>query len=73
MAKDDQAAFERFSADMGQTYAQNRQDIWALWECGTKPATFVEIGAGDGIHHSNTYLLESRFGWTGAVAEPQPR
>jgi FkbM family methyltransferase len=31
---------------------------------------FVEIGAGDGITGSNTYLLQNNFGWNGILVEP---
>jgi FkbM family methyltransferase len=34
---------------------------------------FVEFGAGDGVHFSNTYWLEMDRGWTGLLIEPDPR
>ena len=33
---------------------------------------FIEIGASDGIKLSNTYLLESQYGWKGICVEPIP-
>lgn len=56
-----------------KSHAQLRQDLWVLAETGGKRGGFfVEIGAFDGIEHSNTYLLEKEFGWTGILAEPNP-
>lgn len=34
---------------------------------------FIEIGASDGIHFSNTYLLETQYNWKGICCEPIPR
>jgi FkbM family methyltransferase len=34
---------------------------------------FVELGANDGLRHSNTYKLQRNFGWTGLLIEPSPR
>ena len=31
---------------------------------------FVEIGVGDGIHYSNTFMLERDLNWKGILAEP---
>jgi FkbM family methyltransferase len=54
-----------------QSTAQSRQDIFVLAQLAFKrEGFFVEFGATNGIDHSNTYLLEKDFGWTGILAEP---
>lgn len=54
-----------------ETKSQLGQDIFVLLEKDFKrDGFFVEFGATDGIGHSNTYLLEKRFGWRGILAEP---
>jgi len=54
--------------------AQLGQDVFALAMSGFKTGgTFIEVGAYDGIHMSNTYLLEASYGWNGALVEPNPR
>ena len=51
--------------------AQSRQDMFVLSQLNFKRGGFfVEFGATNGIDHSNTYLLEKEFGWTGILAEP---
>ena len=39
---------------------------------GLTGGTFVEIGAFDGITHSNTYFFEKYRGWSGICIEPNP-
>jgi FkbM family methyltransferase len=55
-------------------HAQLFQDLWIVWMTEEKrDGYFVEVGAADGVYLSNTYYLESRLGWTGVIAEPNPR
>ncbi len=57
-----------------ESNAEFRQDVFALAESGFKrEGFFVEFGGTDGITGSNSYLLESQFGWKGIVAEPASR
>lgn len=56
-----------------ESYAQIFQDLFALHMSGGKRGGFfVEVGTGDGILISNTYLLEKVYGWQGIVVEPNP-
>jgi FkbM family methyltransferase len=49
------------------------QDIWVLFETGEKRGGFfVEFGATNGKLISNSYLLETGYGWNGILAEPAP-
>lgn len=53
------------------SHAQLKQDLVILFLTKLKQGGyFVEFGGTDGIHLSNTYLLESRYKWNGIVAEP---
>ncbi|CAN7372013.1 FkbM family methyltransferase [Aminobacter ciceronei] len=64
-------AFIRGQGDR-KSSSQLQQDLWALSEAGNKTdGFFVEVGAYDGVTHSNTYLLE-QVGWAGILAEPNP-
>ena len=38
-----------------------------------KNGTFIEIGSGNGVDLSNTYILEKKFKWKGVVCEPDIR
>ncbi len=55
----------------GSSRAQLFQDVFVLTVLGFKSdGFFVEFGATDGVDLSNSYLLETQFGWTGILAEP---
>jgi FkbM family methyltransferase len=57
--------------------SQFKEDAWLAknWPKLGLPdrGFFVEFGAGDGVHFSNTYWLEHDKGWTGLLIEPDPR
>lgn len=50
------------------------QDIFVLEMLDFKRnGFFIEVGVGEGIVFSNTYLLETGFGWNGILVEPDTR
>jgi FkbM family methyltransferase len=60
--------------NLGSSNAQLLQDLFVLFHLDNKvEGYFVEFGAADGITISNTFLLESQYGWSGIVAEPARR
>lgn len=46
-------------------YSQSGQDIFASQLLNKKNGTFLDIGAGHPINFNNTYLLETKYDWTG--------
>lgn len=66
---------DRLGADLWDdfrfTKSQFSQEILVLaildWK---RTGYFVEFGALDGVTHSNTWLLENKYGWNGLLAEP---
>lgn len=58
-----------------KTYSQpcTRQDEWVVDRLRPNWGGFyVEIGAHNGVRHSNTKMLEDDFGWRGILVEPNP-
>ncbi len=54
--------------------SQKGQDKWVINEIfnGKKEGFFLDLAAADGITHSNTYVLEKKYGWKGICIEPNP-
>lgn len=51
--------------------SQIRQDLFVLSQTGfQRDGFFVEFGATDGVSFSNSWLLETAFGWNGILSEP---
>jgi FkbM family methyltransferase len=58
---------------MNISFSQIKQDLNVLnFYKYKRNGYFVDIGANDGIHISNTYLLEKKYDWTGICIEPSP-
>jgi FkbM family methyltransferase len=55
-------------------YSTKGQDRWIIKRVfpQMRGGYFVEVGAGDGRTHSNTYSLERDYGWTGVAIEANP-
>ena len=70
--KDAERLFRRFPGDseVGRNYSQAFQDMFVLGVLGGKrDGVYVEVGGYHGTLDSNTYLLESAFGWRGIAFE----
>ena len=51
--------------------SQVYQDLFVIFYSKLKKnGIFIEIGGGDGITISNTYLLEKKYKWKGIICEP---
>jgi FkbM family methyltransferase len=49
------------------------QDRWVMDKLPNCRGYFIEIGAHDGVRHSNTLTLEEHSEWTGLLVEPNQR
>ena len=59
--------------DIERNYSESFQDLFVLTMLdGLRDSCYLEIGAGHPIETSNTYLLESAFGWTGVSIDINP-
>ena len=50
--------------------AQLMQDLFVDYVLNKKNGLFVEVGACNGLVHSNTYWLEKNRNWNGILCEP---
>lgn len=68
----EEAEFLRFClAHLPASRADLLQDLFVLHETQCmRGGRFVEFGAADGVAGSNSFLLESDYGWEGLLAEP---
>jgi FkbM family methyltransferase len=67
--------FMAFYADNWQhSRSQWSQDMFVWFvNRGKKNLRYLEIGAADGITHSNTLALRDHLSWNGVLVEPHPR
>ncbi len=62
--------FDTYSREK-QSFAEAKQDLFVQHVLKDKTSGFfVDFGAGGGVIGSNSYLLETNFGWKGIVCEP---
>ena len=59
-----------FSKNYKNCYGQLMQDLLVDYIINKDKGFFIEIGACDGLVHSNTYWLEKEKNWTGILCEP---
>ena len=75
LIKDLNNDFLEFYAYILRNYSESRsqlyQDLFVIYSFSEKiNGTFLEFGAANGVHMSNTFLLENKFKWKGVLSEP---
>ena len=56
-----------------KSYSQINQEKFVIdYFNGKENGIFIELGGLDGVRHSNTFLLEFKYGWKGLIIEPSP-
>lgn len=56
-----------------KSYSQYKQEDFVInYFNNKKDGVFIELGGLDGIRHSNTFLLEKKYNWSGLMIEPSP-
>ena len=60
--------------NMNSSKSQVFQDLFVLYFLKKKSnGFFIEIGGGNGVDLSNTYLLEKKYSWNGIICEPNKK
>lgn len=73
LAAEQRGFAEIYKAHAAGSRAQLLQDLVQIHLRGEKrEGYFVEIGVGNGVDFSNTYLFEKSLGWRGLLVEPNP-
>ena len=65
---------KRFMYKHSHSISQAGQDFWVYGEAFNEKRCgyYLDIGAHDGIHINNTFLLESKYNWSGICIEANP-
>jgi FkbM family methyltransferase len=64
----------RFLQTKSLSMSQAGQDLWVYGEVFNekREGYFLDVGAHDGARFSNTFILETRYGWKGLCIEANP-
>ena len=65
-----ESLLNHFSKNYKNSYGQLMQDLFVDYILNKDNGFFVEVGACDGLVHSNTFWLEKNRNWNGILCEP---